>query len=151
MKFNLELTDDLNNERIFLNLISRQPHSFGQIRGLVDTGSPTTIISLKDSIRLNLPLNNSNKGDPICGFGKGGVPSKRIKKFSFALKSEDNKIKYLEMPVLVADLTEIKKLDLGRQENILRIPTIIGMDFLRETELKLIVNMKSKESFLESN
>lgn len=149
MIFPLDLVEVPNSERLFLNIISRQPHSYGPIRALLDTGSPKTIISAKDALRLNIPLNNTEEGDPIAGFGKGRIPSKRIKKFIFALKSKDDKIKTMEMSVNIVDVTNLRNMPQDYY-NALALPTIIGMDFLRNSEMKLVVDLASHIATLES-
>ncbi len=150
MIFELELIDTFGAERVFLNLISRQPHSFGKIRALVDTGSPNTIISAKDCYLLNLPITGAEKGEPITGFGKGGIPSKKMRKFSLALKSSDNKIKDLNIPINVVDITALKSMPEEYSNHVYSIPTIIGMDFLRLANLKLVVDIPNKKAYLES-
>ena len=149
MIFNLELVEVPNSERIFLNLLSRQPHSYGPIRALLDTGSPTTIISARDALRLNIPINNAEAGDIISGFGRGQIPSKRIRKFLFAIKSSENEVKYLEMQVNVVDITALKNMHQDFQNNALQIPSIIGMDFLRMCGMKLFVDLASHKANLE--
>lgn len=149
MKFNLELSEVPNSERIFVNLLSRQPHSFGQLKAILDTGSPKTIISYIDALRLNISISGAETGEPIAGFGKGQIPSKKIKKFIFTLRSEDNTIKYVEMPVHVVDISLLKNMSQEVQNSTMRIPTIIGLDFLRFTGLKLVIDLKNHSSFLE--
>jgi hypothetical protein len=150
MIFNLELSEVPDSERIFVNILSRQPHSFGQIKAILDTGSPTTIISYLDALRLNVHVSSADTGEPIAGFGKGHIPSKRIKKFTFALKSNKSQIKYLEMPVNVVDIITLRNMHQDIQSNTMRIPTIIGMDFLRASKLKLVVDLEQHKSFLEA-
>jgi hypothetical protein len=144
MIYNIELVEVPNSERLFINIVSRQPHSFGPIRALLDTGSPTTIVSARDAIRLKIPISGAE-----TGFGRGQIPSKRIKSFKFALKSEDNNIKYLEMPVNVVDIAALKSMHQDFQNNALQIPTIIGMDFLRFSKMKLFVDLASHKAKLE--
>ncbi|MEK6927982.1 MAG: hypothetical protein AABX11_06130 [Nanoarchaeota archaeon] len=134
MIFPLELSEVLNSERIFVNLLSRQPHSYGQIKAILDTGSPTTIISCVDALRLNLPLDGTETGEPIAGFGRGQIPSKKIKKFIFALKSNENNINYLEMPVHTININALKNMNQDIQNNTMKIPTIINTTI----ELKII-------------
>lgn len=150
MIFNLELSEVPNSERIFVNLLSRQPHSFGQIKAILDTGSPTTIISYIDALRLNISITGAESGEPILGFGRGQIPSKKIKKFIFTLKSEENKIIYIEMPVNVVDVSALKNMNRDFQDSTTRIPTIIGMDFLRLSNMKLILDLSQHKASLES-
>jgi|SRR3989338_8900533 len=149
MRFNLELFEIPNSERLFLNLLSRQPHSYGPIRAIFDTGSPVTIISARDALQLNIPLANTENGDSIRGFGRGQIPSKRLNKFIFALKSEDSKIKYIEMPVNVVDISRLRSLHHDFQSTAMQLPTIIGMDFLRISKMKLFVDLFAHKAILE--
>ncbi|MEI6731282.1 MAG: hypothetical protein WCK90_01235 [archaeon] len=150
MIFDLEITQVPNAERLFLNILSRQAHSFGSLRAILDTGSPTTIISAADAIRLNIPANSLDSGDPIKGFGRGGIPSKKVRSFSLALKSRDNTIKRIDMPLSVVDINALRSMPQEFKENVYRIPTIIGLDFLKFSRMKLMVDLASNIAFLES-
>ena len=149
MIFNLELVEVANSERIFLNLISRQPHSYGPVRALLDTGSPTTILSARDALKLNVPLSGAIPGDLISGFGRGHLPSKKLPKFHFALKSKENEIRYLEMPINVIDVPSLNKMPQDYQNSAFQLPSIIGMDFLRISGLKLFVDLAMHNAILE--
>lgn len=150
MIFDLDITETPNSERIFVNLFSKQPHSYGQIKAVLDTGSPTTVISYSDALKLNLPVINANAGNPIAGFGKGKIPSKKLDRFLFALKSNDNRIKVLEMPVNIIDISTLRNMPQDMQASTMRVPTIVGLDFLRNTKMKLVINLEQHKAFLES-
>lgn len=150
MIFDLEFTENPDAERVWVNILSRQPHCFGSIRAVFDTGSPTTIISARDAVRLSIPLNSLEQGEPIRGFGKGGIPSKKIKRFVFAIRSTDNQIRNIEMPVHVADLTTLRNMPQEYQAHVMQIPTIIGMDFIRCAGMKLVIDSPNHKSYLES-
>jgi len=78
MRFKLNLIKTQNAERITLNLISRQPHCFGNILAVFDTGSPTTIISAGDASLLKIPISNLERTSPIRGFGRGNLPCRLL-------------------------------------------------------------------------
>jgi hypothetical protein len=149
MIFRLELVEVPNLERIYVNLLSKQPHSFGPIRALLDTGSPRTILSATDAVRLSIPFHSLPQAEPAGGFGRGQIPTKLLGKFHLTIKSEDNKFKALVMPVLVADITTLSKFSKEFQENAFKVPTIIGMDFLRVFGFKLVVHLSQHEAFLD--
>ncbi len=151
MKFNLDFAEAPEAERIWVNLLSRQPHCYGSIRAIFDTGSPTTVISARDVFRLSLPLNNMEQGEPIKGFGKGGIPSKKFKKFIFALKSEENSVQQIEMPVHAVDTSILQRMPQEYLSHVLQIPTIIGMDFLRQARMKAVIDPIVHKAFFESS
>jgi hypothetical protein len=142
MIFDLDLIKEIGSERIFLNILSRVPRSFGPIKAVVDTGSPKTIISARDVFTLKLSTTNLEIAPPTKGFGRGGLPSKQLQKFKFILKSNEGEIKEFEMPVYVIDIESLNKLNNDYKESAYTIPTIIGLDFLRIFNLTLSVNME---------
>ena len=83
MIFDINPIKDIEAERLLFNIGSMYPHSFGGIICVVDTGSPRTIISARDVSRLNIPVSNLEMANPICGFGRGSVPCRKLKKFKF--------------------------------------------------------------------
>ncbi len=151
MRFDLEFVKELGNERIFVAIGSRYPHSFGFIRALVDTGSPRTIISAQDTQKLNLPISNLNKGEPIKGYGMGVVPTKSITNYPISIKSKDNNLKHFKIPVVCIDLTALRSCNKSLQDSAYQAPSIVGMDFLKFLQLKLVVDFKKNEFYLEEN
>ncbi len=149
MKFKLGLIDTPGSERVTLDVKSEFPRCFGDLFTIIDTGSARTIISAKDVYFLKLPFKNGEESTSIKGFGKGGIPCRILKKFKFYLKSEDGKIKHIEMPVCVVDLGALNKMNKDFVENAYRVPSIIGLDFLRSQKMKLIVDFENGSSSLE--
>ncbi len=146
MIFNLDLIKTQDAERIIFNVISRHPRCFGNIFTIVDTGSPRTIISAKDVYLLKIPTNNLESSTPIKGFGKGGLPCKKLNNFKFYIKSSDGQIKIIEMPVHIIDLSALNKLSQEMKENAFKVPSIIGIDFLRIQKLKMVINFEGENS-----
>ena len=149
MLFDITNVKKEDAERLLLNIVSRQDHSFGNILAIIDTGSPRTIISAKDVISLKIPVAGLENAKPINGFGRGSVPCKKLNKFKFYIKSKENKIKSIEMPVYAVDVSTLSSLNKDMVENIYRIPSIIGLDFLEKNNLKMIVNFKDNKSYFE--
>ncbi len=135
--------------RIWINIVSRHPHCHGTIRAVFDTGSPRTILSARDVLRLLIPLHSLEQGEPIKGFGRGGIPSKKIKEFTFALRSQDNLIVQIKMPIHVADIATLQKMPQEYYQHALQIPTIIGMDFLKQAGLKTTIDIKNCKAYFE--
>lgn len=118
---------------------------------IIDTGSPKTIISAKDVYILKLPVNNFNSTIPIRGFGRGVIPAKEIEKFDFIIKSRDGQLKCVEMPVNIIDTCELNKQPRDIQEHAYKIESVIGLDFLRNLNLKLVIDIKNNEAYLEES
>lgn len=57
MKFPLYFIDKYGGKKPAISFSILAPRIFGQIEAIVDTGSPISLISLKDVIRLNIPAN----------------------------------------------------------------------------------------------
>jgi len=149
MRFNLELIKTPESERVRLNLISRQPHSYGNIIAVVDTGSPKTVISARDASLLKISVDKSAKSSPLIGFGRGTIPARQISQFKFLIKSADNQIKSLEMPTDIVDIIALNTLGRDHVIQAYQIPTIIGLDFLRVNKLKLVIDFEGDSAYLE--
>ena len=149
MIFDLNIINTPNSERVYLNILSRMPHSFGGIIAIIDTGSPKTIISAKDVYVLKLPVKNFKSTLPIRGFGRGSVPAKELEKFVFIIKSRDGKIKNVEMPVNLVDIYELNKQPADVRDHAYKIDSVIGLDFLRNLNLKLVIELKNNVAYLE--
>jgi hypothetical protein len=149
MIFDLKLINTHDSERVLFDIVSRYPRCFGNILAIMDTGSPRTIISAKDVFLLKIPITSLEASGCIRGFGRGSVPCKLLKNFKFLIKSNDGKIKYLEMPVHVVDISALQKLSQEMQENAFKVPTVIGLDFLRAQNMKLVVDFKNDSSYFE--
>ncbi len=145
MIFDANLTRNEESERITFNIASRQPHCFGGIITIVDTGSPRTIISARDVYMLKIPL-TGEVGKPIKGFGKGGVSCRNVNRFKFTIKSRDNKIRSIEMPVCIVDITGMSQ---EARDQAFQLPSIIGLDFLRSQRLKLVVDFEGGGAYFE--
>jgi len=152
MRFDLKLIKDDESERILISLKSLYPRSFGNILAVLDTGSSRTIISAQDVSLLNIPVNSFSKSDkPVSGFGRGSIPCKICNKFRMAIKSTEEKLKTFELPVHIVDTPALKKLNNEFQNRAYQIPTIVGLDFLKELDLSLFVNFNQGIAYLEEN
>mgnify|MGYP001576061043 CR=1 FL=1 len=151
MIFKVESIKEPDSERLTFNIVSRYPRCFGGVFTIIDTGSPRTIISAKDAYLLKIPITNFQDAKDIKGFGKGGLPCKKIDKFKFYIKSEDNQIRNIEMPVYVVDIVQLNNMNKDLKENAYKIPSIIGLDFLKSQNLKLIVDLQNASYFQEIN
>ncbi|MDD5012412.1 MAG: hypothetical protein PHQ66_02075 [Candidatus Nanoarchaeia archaeon] len=150
MIFNLELIKTKDAERVIFNIFSMYPRCIGGIFTILDTGSPRTIISAADAFRLKIPVNGLEDSRPACGFGRGGIPCKILHNFKFNIKSPDNKTRLVEMPVHVVDITALKKMNKDLIDNAFKVPSVIGIDFLRSQKLKMIVDFENdSSSYLE--
>ena len=148
MIFNIELIKEVGAERLLFNIVSMYPHSFGGIISVVDTGSPRTIISAGAASKLKIPA-NGEKASPICGFGRGSIPCRKLDNFRFIIKSPEGKTKSIEMPVYVVDIPALNNLSQEMRLSAYQIDTIIGLDFLISQKMKLIVNFKNNMAYFE--
>ncbi len=150
MRFNLEVRNIEGSIRTVLPFFSRQPRSFGRIEAVIDTGSPKTILSAGDAIRLNIPFTNFESAAPLTGLGKGKTPVLLINKFTFSLRDSEGKPNNFVMPVLVADVPRLRKEGQEKLNNATRIPTLIGMDFLALNEFDLFISLNKNVAYLET-
>lgn len=148
MIFNIELIKEPGAERLLFNIVSMHPHSFGGIISVVDTGSPRTIISAGAASKLKISA-TGEKASPICGFGRGSIPCRKLDKFEFIIKSPEGKTKSIEMPVYVVDIPALNNLSQEMKLSAYQIDTIIGLDFLISQKMRLIADFKNNTAYFE--
>jgi len=124
----------------------KSPHAFGYVEALVDTGSPFTVLSTMDALRLRLAIKTMRKGQPvyIAGFTFLKAP---LGNSHMTFKTDDQKsltIEYNSLGVLIPT-----KLDPKQLEAIKHIPSIVGNDFLEQQKFGLYVNPSTKTAYLE--
>jgi len=151
MRFFLEFRKKLGGERILINFSSRYPRSFGPIQGIIDTGSPKTIISASDALRLNIPFKSLEQGIALRGFGKGGIPTKILKNFKFVIMDEERKLKEFKTDVFVVDMTTLKNLPRDFTNQCLQTPTIFGLDILDKFKMNLFLDFENESFSLETH
>jgi hypothetical protein len=149
MIFNINITKDIDSRRLMFNLASKYPRCFGGILTVVDTGSPRTIISARDAFILKIPVSNFPEAPEIKGFGRGGIPCRKIESFKFYIKSDENQIRNIDMPLYVVDITRLHSLNQDMINNAYKVPSIMGLDFLTNLNLKLVVDLKNNQSYFQ--
>lgn len=107
---------------------------FSKLSFIIDTGSPTTFISEKDALSLQIPFKALRfKEHMRLGGSKYELLSgKRIKIY---FKTDESKLTSFDFDLIVAKTT--KKTHIGIQEA-RSCPSIIGTDFLIQNNLGLI-------------
>jgi len=130
----------------FLPFSLRFSHFFGYVEALVDTGSPFTVISPTDALRLKLPITTMRTGSPIflAGYRFLNCP---IEKVHLNFKMEDGQ--YFSTDIKMGVLVPTK-IDRKTLEDIKHIPSLIGNDFLEDQKLALSFNPSSRLAYLES-
>ena len=115
-----------------------KPKIFGLIEFIVDTGSPITLISLKDRERLRVSKIQMNiiqsKKEPIT-IGGGKVKSKIIPEVKIRTNDFET-----SMPIHIVDDGS------GTSSH----PSILGIDFLKYNKLKLVFDPMVGEAYFES-
>lgn len=140
----IKLFTDLGEQKeSYLNasLLLKSAHNRTKTMFILDTGSPTTIISYADARTLQLPYIGKEK---IVKLGSRKYQAYTCNKVTMVFLSEDNKPIEENMPVTILKPTSIKDI-----EEVDSIPTIIGMDFLKDREYKLFCDMSNQIAYLE--
>ena len=112
------------------------------IKFIIDTGSPYTFIGKDDAARQTRLLQNlAVRNQAFMGGGKiniMNIPGP----LTITLKQEDEQTFSMNLPYFgYSDKMATKGLNVS--------PSIIGMDFLKEQDFKLFVDMKNKVAYLE--
>lgn len=141
----IPLLTSLDDEGDYLNnaIVLRTPRNFLKTTFILDTGSPTTILSYLDARRLQIPFNDSAK-TKIIRMGGAKYQGYSFNKTIFIFRSEDNKIIREEFPVCVVKPTSPKE-----QDDLSSFPTIIGMDFLKKKKYALFCDVDKGIAYLE--
>jgi len=115
----------------------KDPKIFLPVKGIIDTGSPTTLVGIKDMIRMRLSklqIKKIESRKEEVNVGGGTVET---------IKLENMKIRigdYLETEL------NIKFPIKGENE---KQPTLLGVDFLEKRRAKFYFNPSKKEAYLE--
>lgn len=149
MKYPIQIRSLQGSKRLVVPVVSMQPRCFGNFEAVLDTGSPRTILGAIDAEKLKIPFTSLRTTSPIVGFGKGSTPSLQIDSFDLSIRSEENKLKHLKMPIVIPDIPSIRKMSQSILDHARTIPTLIGMDFLEINNLKLFVNVNQNSAYFE--
>jgi hypothetical protein len=117
---------------------------------VIDTGSSESYISMKDSVKFQIPLNNKKCTGEV-DFGGSRFDKISLPKFNMYVLEEDNsKNKFLLLKINISALRSNKnnKLKLQVAES---LPSILGLNFLKEQKLSLHVIMAEDVAYLELN
>jgi len=120
-------------------------HIFGVTEVLVDTGSPFSVLSPTDAIKLNLPISTMHKGQTIClaGFKFINHPLGQVH-LNFKCAEGQHSVD-MNMGVLVP--TKISRAIL---KDVQSIPSIVGIDFLEDNKLIFYFDPSEKIAYLET-
>ncbi len=142
----IPLLTSLNQpEMTYLNsiVLLKTPRKILNTFFILDTGSPTTILSYLDAYRLQIPFDSLQK-TKVVSIGGRKYQGYSFNRVTFNFKSEDNQLVVEEFPVCV-----IKPTCESEREELFGIPTIIGTDFLKEKRYILFCDMDSNVAYLE--
>jgi hypothetical protein len=129
----------------FVPFTIRFSHSFGFVEALVDTGSPFTVLSPIDALKLKLPIKTMRKGSPVALAGYRFL-CHHLEKSHLNFKMENGQYFSVEMSMGVLIPTKMDKKTL---QNVQHIPSIIGNDFLEDQKFTLTFNPSTKLAYLE--
>ena len=134
--------------RPYLETTIQGPHIFGRISFLVDTGSPDTVISEGDALRLRIPINRLIKDRPLTGWGGASYDTYTLNNVKIHFKTSENQIFSISFQkILVSQLTT-KRPEEERRIS-LTFPSIIGIDLLKNNGLKLYFDPAKSVTYFE--
>lgn len=129
----------------FVPFSLRFSHCFGFVEALIDTGSPFTVLSSMDALRLKLPITTMRSGNPVslAGFRFLNHP---LGKVHLNFKTEEGQYFSLDIGMGVLIPTKIDKQTL---QDVQHIPSLIGNDFLEDQKFTLNFDPSNKLAYLE--
>lgn len=116
---------------------------------LVDTGSPFTAITPKDSVRLQIPFSKLPRDPklPPISFGAYKFAPRLMHGVELIFKDEEGKRHALEYYPFYALEPQLPREKWG--ENIYRLPNVIGIDFLKKRQIRIHLDPSLAEFTLE--
>lgn len=139
-KINLAVYNFAGSLRIMMHFLLKvdKPHIFAPIKAILDTGSPTTLISPADMEKMRiskLQIKKMEGRKKQSKIGGGQIYTKIIENAKISLENFE-----IEMPVEFPVENEDSS-----------IPSLIGIDFLIKTKAKLFFDPTNKKAHLEIN
>ncbi len=118
------------------------------MRFVIDTGSSDSFLSANDVKRLQIPV-KGRTSQGVVDFGGSRFDRISLPKFTLFLLKEDNqKNDYLSFMISLSAL-KITKVSPGKVLIAEMLPSILGMDFLKEQKLSLHIFASEGLAFLE--
>ena len=118
-----------------------------KISFIVDTGSPETVISETDALRLNLPLNSLPFVKHIR-LGGSVYELKKVRDIKLFFKDEENKIQTIIFDDLLVSVST--KEDTISKQIAQALPSIMGLNFLSRNRFKLCCIPHKNIAYFES-
>jgi hypothetical protein len=143
MRIPLQVYDFAGGLRIMAHLLlkAEEPHIFGSIRAIVDTGSPATIIGNGDAERMRvskIQLKNLETPKNPVAIGGGRIVTKIVKNADVQIGTD---FKSGPMDILVPFQSD----EGGSCQ-----PTILGVDFMERNRLRLFFDPINKEAYFDT-
>lgn len=113
---------------------------------LIDTGSPWVALTPPDSLMLNVPLSALRTAPeyPIVNFGAYKFRRLLLKDVSIIMRDEARRTVSLGISSITV-LKPTKKMPSGKFKS---LPSVLGVDFIRENNLELHFSPAKNEAFL---
>jgi len=142
MRIELQIGKQGKDLRIFLLSFFKYKRQ-SIVKFIVDTGSPFSLLSEADAKRIGLSINRSQVDKSASGLGgiNNKVNLKSIDKVEIKVKSDDGYKTFKPKEFW---------LSYSPRTNSTVFHSLIGLDFLNEQRLKLVVNIPNNEAYLES-
>lgn len=125
----------------------------GQVKFIVDTGSPLTILSEGDALKLHIPLNalrdvSEEKKHIYMG---GSVSELKLipKEVKLGFENDKKEMKYITLSNLCVAVGTKK--DEKHKQISQGSPSILGLDFFEQQELLLHIDPSKNDIFFENS
>ena len=149
MKIPLLILED----KLQVNSILKCPlfRLYGQVVFIVDTGSPLTMLSEGDALKLKVPIGNL-RDSPIDRkhiYMGGSISEIKLipKQLDLVFKDDQSKAASVTLPNICVALST--KHDNRHKQIAQGSPSIMGLDFLRDNGFTLVVDPKKNIAYLE--
>ena len=146
MKFPLDILHD----RIILSVLFDAPSYRIRLKRIgfcIDTGSPKTYISSGTANIIKIPLSHLNSGEGITRLGGVKFSSFIMKNVELKLKTDQSSLQSFKIPEI--EVLNPTKTTEEAKNVAYSTPSIVGLDFLRENNLKFYCDIAKDEAYLE--
>lgn len=130
----------------FVTFFLRAPRIARPMDGLIDTGSPFTVLSTNDIMSTRLPITRMRSGEPVSLAGHRFF-NHPIKNATMNFRTERGELFKVTLPAIGSLIPT--KFDKKTMDDVKHIPSLIGNDFLEEQKLALYFNPSIRVAYLE--
>lgn len=146
IEFPLFVHEAMGGDKAFLSMTIRKRglRVYGFVRAFIDTGSPYTLFSEKDGLRLQFPYRRI-KEEETLGLGGGRIALHPCRKLEVWIRDMDGSIHRFGIDAYFSRATRRDRKSVAESQS---VPNILGVDFLKSAGLGFVYNASKRVAVL---